>query len=92
MRVGFYATLRQIVGTKTVDFDLQYGSTVSQLLDEIIRRYPAMCSELLDENGILHGHVHVNINGRNVPFLVNGLDTILSPGDTISIFPAVGGG
>ena len=92
MRVDFYATLRQIIGTKTVDFPLPDGSTIDHLLEEVFIRYPAMRSELLDDEGQLHGHIHVIINGRNVPFLENGLDTILSPGDRISIFPAVGGG
>jgi molybdopterin synthase sulfur carrier subunit len=92
MRVDFYATLRQIVGTKTVDFPLPDDSTIGRLLEEVFIRYPAMRSELLDDEGQLHGHIHVIINGRNVPFLENGLDTILSPGDRISIFPAVGGG
>jgi len=92
MRVDFYATLRQIVGTKTVDIPFPDGSTIGRLLEEVFIRFPAMHSELLDDEGQLHGHVHVIINGRNVPFLENGLDTILSPGDRISIFPAVGGG
>ena len=32
------------------------------------------------------------VNGRNAPLLENGLDTILTPQDTVSLFPAVGGG
>jgi len=92
MHVDFYASLRQIIGTKTVDFPLPDGSTIGHLLEEVVSSYPAMRSELLDDEGQLHRHVHVIINGRNVPFLENGLYTILSPGDRISIFSAVGGG
>ncbi len=92
MQVDFYATLRQIVGTKTVDFPLPDGSTIGHLLEEVFIRYPAMRSELLDDEGQLHGHVHVLVNGRDVPYLENTLNTVIHIDDTISIFPAVGGG
>jgi molybdopterin synthase sulfur carrier subunit len=92
MRVDFYATLRQIVGTKTVDFPLPEGSTIGHLLEEVFIRYPAMRSELLDDEGQLHGHVHVLVNGRDVPYLENTLNSVIHIDDTISIFPAVGGG
>jgi molybdopterin synthase sulfur carrier subunit len=92
MRVDFYATLRQIVGTKTVDFPLPDGSTIDHLLEEVFIRYPVMRSELLDDEGQLHGHVHVLVNGRDVPYLENTLNTVVDIDDTISIFPAVGGG
>jgi len=32
------------------------------------------------------------INGRDAPYLVDGLETVLKPEDKIDIFPAVGGG
>jgi molybdopterin synthase sulfur carrier subunit len=92
MKVSFYATLRQVVGAKTVDFDLPAGSTVQQLLDEMIRRYPGLRRELLDENGELYRHVHIFVNGRDATFLERGLDAELSHEDTLGVFPAVGGG
>jgi molybdopterin synthase sulfur carrier subunit len=92
MKVNFFATLRQVVGAKTVDFSLPEGGNVRQLLDEMIRRYPTLRRELLNEEGQLYGHVHVFINGRDVPFLEDRMDTQLSETDTISVFPAVGGG
>ena len=92
MKVDFYATLRQIVGQKTVKINLPEGATVRQLVDEIVCIYPLMRSELMDEDGKLYGHVHVIINGRDAPFLDNALDTVLMSDDRISIFPAVGGG
>lgn len=92
MKVNFYATLRQVVGEKTVDFDLENGCTVRQLVDEMIRSFPALRRELLDERGELYRHVHVFVNGRDASFLENGMDTILSPEDTVGVFPAVGGG
>ena len=61
-------------------------------MDAIISRYPALAAELLNEQGSLYGHVHLFVNGRDTPFLDDGMDTVLNPDDTISVFPAVGGG
>jgi molybdopterin synthase sulfur carrier subunit len=92
MKVNFFATLRQITGQKTVEFDLPDYVTAQQVLDAVIERYPAMRRDLLDENGQLHRHCHMFINGRGVPFLLEKMNTVVNPGDTVNIFPAVGGG
>jgi MoaD family protein len=92
MKVSFYATLRQITGKKTIEFSLSEGVTVRQLVTAIVERYPRMESQLLKENGELHGHVHVFINGRDAQFLEDALETELRPDDKVNIFPAVGGG
>jgi molybdopterin synthase sulfur carrier subunit len=92
MNVNFYATLRQVVGAKSVDFGLAAGTTIAQLLEEMIHRYPALRQELLDEQGQLYRHVHIFINGRDVTFLEQGMDTPLAEQDMIGVFPAIGGG
>ena len=92
MKVDFYATLRQIVGGKTVELDLPEGVTVHQLIEAIVQKFPALRRELLDENGCIYGHVHIIINGRDAPFMERGLETELSSEDELRIFPAVGGG
>lgn len=92
MKVNFYATLRQIVGQKTIDIRLEGDGSIQALLDSIVCIYPALKPELLDEHGRLYGHVHVIVNGRDSRFIDDGTDTILRPEDSISIFPAVGGG
>ena len=92
MKVNFYATLRDIVGGKTVDISLDHGVTAKEVLDAIITKYPAMEKELLQANGRLYGHVHFFINGRDVQFLEDDLETKIMPDDVITVFPAVGGG
>jgi molybdopterin synthase sulfur carrier subunit len=92
MQVNFFATLRQIVGQKTVDISISEGSTVRQLLDEIVRSYPGLERELIDEQGELYGHVHVIINGRDFKFLDHGIETVITSEDRVSVFPAIGGG
>lgn len=92
MQVNFYATLRPIVGGRTVIFDLTEGVTVRELVDAAVTRFPPLRTQLLDPNGNLYSHVHVFVNGRDAPYLPNGVETIIAPGDTIDIFPAVAGG
>ena len=92
MIVNYYATLRQVVGSREVDFILPQGSTLRQLVQEMVKRYPGLKMEMLDQQGNLYGHIHIFVNGRDSTFLDGSLDSILEPQDTISIFPPVGGG
>ena len=92
MKINFYATYRPIVGGKTIDFDVEHGINVHQLVDVIISRFPALQRELLDANGNLYSHVHIFVNGRDTYILENGLDTMIQADDTLHIFPPVGGG
>lgn len=92
MKVNFFATLREMAGGKTVEFAVPERLTAQELLTEILTRFPAMRRELLDENGRLYGHVHFFINGRDVQFLEDQMQTQIQPEDEINVFPAVGGG
>ena len=92
MKVNFYATLRPIAGQKTIEFDLEKGISVQQLLDAVVLRFPEMGDVLVDENGQLYRHVHFFVNGRDWQFLENAMDYHIKPGDKVDMFPAVGGG
>ncbi len=92
MKINFYATLRPIVGQKTVELPLADGCTVQDVLDTIVETYPPMRKELLDENGHLLQHVHLFINGRDAPYLDDMMATTIKANDKIDVFPAVGGG
>jgi molybdopterin synthase sulfur carrier subunit len=92
MKVHFFATLRDIVGGKTVDFDVDHGVTVQEMLMEMVTRYPKLRDELLDEQGKLYGHVHFFVKGRDAHFLIDGVKTKIMPDDVVNVFPAVGGG
>ena len=92
MKVNFFATLRDIAGGKTVEFDVDHGVTAQELLDKIIERFPIMKKELLDTSGRMYGHVHFFINGRDVQFMDEQFQTRIMQGDVVNVFPAVGGG
>jgi molybdopterin synthase sulfur carrier subunit len=90
--VDFYATLRLVIGRKSVDVSLPEGATLRDLLDAIVRRFPPLADQLLNEAGHLSRHVNVFIDGRGAPYLDDGLDTVLRADQKVDIFPAVAGG
>ena len=92
MKINFFATLRDIAGGKTVEFDLEHGVTAQEILDAVIEKFPRMKKELLNENGEMYGHVHFFINGRDVQFTDDKFQTKIMQEDTVNVFPAVGGG
>ncbi len=64
---------------------------IRTLVDALVKRYPALRSELVDESGELRGTIKVMVNGRNVEFL-QGLSTPVGEEDAVAIFPLVAGG
>ena len=92
MNINFYATLRLITGKKTVTLELADGITVREMLEKVFEQYPPLRKELMTPENDLHGHVHVFVNGRDVPYLADVLETRISHADKLDIFPAVGGG
>jgi molybdopterin synthase sulfur carrier subunit len=74
-----------------VEFSLPEGTRIKELLDEMIRRHPALKCELLDDQGQLYQHVHIFIGGRDIMHL-KGLETPLAADEVLGVFPAVGGG
>jgi molybdopterin synthase sulfur carrier subunit len=90
--IKFYSTLRDIAGKKVVELDIPEGTTIQQLATEIVERYPKMRRDLLDDNGKIHGHVHMFVDGLDVPFLTNNTSEIISNKSIVDVFHAIGGG
>lgn len=92
MQVNLYATFRLIAATKTLELDLPAGTTVRQVVDEILERLPELRSHWLNAQGEMHAHVHGFINGRDVDTFELGWDAPLKPEDVLDFFPPVAGG
>ena len=90
MEVRVYATLRQIVGVRRVEFDCP-GPTVQQAIEELITRYPALSDRLLNEAGEVRPFVAVMLDGRDIRHL-EGLQTPVSCRSALDIFPPIAGG
>lgn len=67
------------------------ASTVRAALDELERSQFALYRNVCDETGAVRRHLNVFVNSDNVRDL-EGIDTPLSPGDVLTILPAVSGG
>lgn len=92
MKVSFYATLRPVVGAKTLDFAVPEGATLRELVDAIVAQHPDLGPMLLREPGSPARGVQVFVNGRAAGYLAEGLETPLSADDAVDVFPAVAGG
>jgi molybdopterin converting factor small subunit len=65
--------------------------TVRAALDDLERSQSALYRNVCDETGTVRRHLNVFVNSDNVRDLA-GLDTTLTPGDVLTILPAVSGG
>lgn len=91
MEIKVYATLRDVVGGKSVELGSVGEITVRQALQALFTRYPSLQTKLLNGQGELHTAFHFLINGRDARY-IHGLETIIKPDDEVRIFPPVGGG
>jgi sulfur-carrier protein len=67
------------------------ANNVRAALEELERRHPDLHRSICDETGAVRRHVNLFVNIANVRDL-HGVDTALSPGDELTILPAVSGG
>ena len=67
------------------------GSSLSGVIASLEAEFPGIKERLCDESGELRNFVNVYLNGEDVRFL-DGLASPTSPGDEVSIVPAVAGG
>ena len=75
-------------GESTVSVE---GATVAQVLASLDAAYPGFSSKLLSDDGSLVRYVNLFVDDDDVRFL-EGLDTVVPDGVTVSIMQAVAGG
>ena len=88
-KVRIPTQLRELSGGQsevTVD-----GSTVAEVLEALNGAHAGFRDRLFDEGGKLRRFVNVFVADEDVRFL-DGLDTKVTDGQTVSIVPAVAGG
>ncbi len=67
------------------------GATLSEVLTNLDATYPGFNDRLFDETGGLRKFVNVFVADDDVRYL-DGLNTAVPDGETVSIIPAVAGG
>ena len=82
-------TLRPLSGgASTVHVE---GSTLAEVLSALNNAHPGFSDRLFDQEGKLHKFVNVFVADDDVRYL-DGLNTNVPSGETVSIIPAVAGG
>ncbi|NEU55732.1 ubiquitin-like small modifier protein 1 [Halorussus sp. MSC15.2] len=87
LTLRFFANFREAVGQKTLERDYPDGTTVGDVLTDLTEEYGLD----LFEDGDLRSQLSVMKNGTDVVH-IDGVDTQLADGDTLSVFPPVAGG
>jgi molybdopterin synthase sulfur carrier subunit len=67
------------------------GSTIRDIVDDLEKQFPGFKERMCDENGVLRRFVNVYVGEEDIRFM-NGLDTEVPDGESVSIIPAVAGG
>ena len=67
------------------------GATISDVLEDIINRYPALKFHIFDHKGNVRRHINLFLNGNNIKDL-DGLNTQLTENDKIILLPSISGG
>ena len=67
------------------------GDTVGEALDDLTQHYPTLKKHLYNEEDVLRSFVNIYLNDEDIRYL-EGEDTPLSSGATLSIVPSIAGG
>ena len=67
------------------------GSTVGEVVDDLIRQFPGTATHLRAPDGGVHRFVNVYVNDEDIRY-TGKLDTAVGDGDAVTILPAVDGG
>jgi sulfur-carrier protein len=89
VKVRIPTTLRPITGGAS-QVELEAG-TLREVLDRLNDAHPGFRERLFDDQGNLRKFVNLFVADDDVRFL-QGLDTPVPAGETVSIIPAVAGG
>jgi len=79
VKLLFFASLKDIVGSRQLDFDVPSGATVNDLLERLEARYPG-----------LRPYRSIVLTSLNEDYVER--STVVSDGDEVAIFPPVSGG
>ena len=67
------------------------ADNVRAAIEAVDAAYPGIAFRVLDDRGVLRRFVNVFVADEDIRFL-DGLDTVLVAGQTVSLVPAVAGG
>lgn len=90
IRVKVPAQLREAVSGVS-ELEVDSADDLRGLISMLGASHPDLVERILDESGEIRRFVNIYVGDEDVRFL-DGLATPLSPGEVVSILPAVAGG
>ena len=90
MIIKYFADIRTLTGRGEQQWT-KVAPTVRTLASDLVSEYGAAFEKKVFHEGHLSGSIIILVNGRDVT-LRSGLETPLSPEDTVVFFPMVAGG
>ena len=87
IKLKVYGLFREKSGIEEVELA---GANFLEILENLIKKAPMLKSDIFDENMKLKENVYL-LNGRNIN-LLEGIETQVKDGDTITVFPIITGG
>jgi MoaD family protein len=93
VNVQYFAAVRELVGTREESVELPDHSTVSALLDELVRRHGERLRDYLFDRRTGNMRPSIQFLVGDLPIsATGGLSTVLPEGTVFAIIPPVGGG
>lgn len=92
MQLRFYANMRTVIGSASLDVGDASVNTFRKLVDWLVGQYPVAAFHLLDEAHSLRQDLPVYVDGRNPRLMKNGIDSPLSPDCIVSFFSPIASG
>ena len=90
MIIRFYATLRPLVGGRSVELS-DPPETIGGILERLACQYEGLQNQLFDEDGAVRRFVAIMVDGRDIRH-IDGLQSRVNPDSELDIFPPVAGG
>lgn len=91
VRTRYLAFVREFTGKPGEEIEFPENASITNYIEEILRRYPEAKRYLLSEDGMLRDGINIAVNGNVVPR--SRYDQILlKDGDEVVILPPIAGG
>jgi len=90
VKVKFFATFREIFNANEIEIELESAPNLQQLLNSLCKSRKCR-QQIFERSGELRPSVVILKNGKQIQSL-DGVQTSLEAGDTIAMFPPLGGG
>ena len=93
VKVRTILAIKKLLGKGEIELSVPEKSTLQELVTTLVNNFGDDLASLLLESETRNvlPHIRLMVNGRDIAFL-NGMDTVLQPGDEVLILPPVSGG